>query len=82
MRRSSTFAHVMQVLTPNDEFGKKVYEEYDDLDETTGEVTKRKMAKRLPVWPTLENRWEYFGGCKKDDAVRHRTDKCEKFEAV
>ena len=80
LRRNPTFAAVMMVLTPNDELGKQVKEDVTDTDEN-GNVTVRKVVKRLPIYPVLENRWEYFGGCMQDHMLRHRTDTCEKFEA-
>lgn len=73
LHSSPTFARVMQVLTPNDEMGAREY--------ATDETGMRYVSSVKQVLPRLENRWEFFGGCRLDDVLRHRTDKCERFEA-
>jgi hypothetical protein len=70
LRSSPTFAQVMLSLSPNDEFGEKVF--------ATDAEGMRHVVRRLPVFSPFEDRWEYFGGCAQDGMLRHRTDRCER----
>jgi hypothetical protein len=77
---SPTFRSVMQHVTPNQEFGEKVFDTRDITD-VDGNVTQQRYVKtRLPVYPPFEDRWEYFGGCQELGVLRHRTDTCPKFQ--
>lgn len=80
LRGVPNFASVMQHLTPNQEFGTKVFAERDEVADDGTVTTKRYVEKYLPVYPPFENRWEYFGGCAVDGKVVHRTSTCEHFK--
>ena len=80
LHSSPTFRQVMQHVSPNQEFGEKVFAERDITD-IEGTVTKQRyVLKVITVYPTFEDRWEYLGGCQLDGVLRHRIDTCPKFQ--
>ena len=80
LRSVPNFINVMSHVTPNDEFGEKVFATRE-VEGTDGKPEQiRYVSHRLPVFPPFENRWDYFGACSVNQQVQHRSDTCKSFK--
>jgi hypothetical protein len=80
LNSSPTFRQVMQHLSPNQEFGEKVFAEREITDVEGTVTTQRYVKTVLPVYPPFEDRWEYLGGCAIESRLTHRINTCAKFK--